>query len=141
VPPQAAPPDAAAPHAEVPQAALIKQAAPVNGNGHAPHPHDATDMNSGPRAGCTAPQLRRFIKSRPYVPMHELRRRFGINGAEDEVSALPIEDARVYVGLPERECRLLGELVRGGEVGYELSLDPRTPIVVGVYPMRPVPRA
>ena len=27
-------------------------------------------------AGCTAPQLRRFIKSRPYVPMHELRRRF-----------------------------------------------------------------
>ena len=47
----------------------------------------------------------------------------------------------MYVGLPERECRLLGELVRGGEVGYELSLDPRTPIVVGVYPMRPVPRA
>ena len=122
-------------------AAVTPQAAPVNGNGHAPHPHDATDMNGGQRAGCTAPQLRRFIKSRPYVPMHELRRRFGINGAEDEVSALPIEDASVYVGLPERECRLLGELVRGGEVGYELSLDPRTPIVVGVYPMRPVPRA
>ena len=126
--------------APVPHAA-VPHAAPVNGNGHAPHPHDATDMNGGQRAGCTAPQLRRFIKSRPYVPMHELRRRFGINGAEDEVSALPLEDARVYVGLPERECRLLGELVRGGEVGYELSLDPRTPIVVGVYPMRPVPRA
>ena len=123
------------------RSAPVPQAAPVNGNGHAPHPHDATDMNGGQRAGCTAPQLRRFIKSRPYVPMHELRRRFGINGAEDEVSALPIEDASVYVGLPERECRLLGELVRGGEVGYELSLDPRTPIVVGVYPMRPVPRA
>jgi hypothetical protein len=135
VPPQATLPNAAAPNAVVPQAA------PVNGNGHAPHTRDATDMNGGERAGCTAPQLRRFIKSRPYVPMHELRRRFGINGAEDEVSALPIEDASVYVGLPERECRLLGELVRGGEVGYELSLDPRTPIVVGVYPMRPVPRA
>jgi hypothetical protein len=141
-------PIAAAPHAAVPQATVNAQAAPVNpqaaqvnGNGHAPHPHDPTDMNGGQRAGCTAPQLRRFIKSRPYVPMHELRRRFGINGAEDEVSALPLEDARVYVGLPERECRLLGELVRGGEVGYELSLDPRTPIVVGVYPMRPVPRA
>ncbi len=146
----AAPPDAAAPHAPAPHAPAPHAPAPhtpvpqaahtVNGNGHAPHPHDATDMN-GQRAGCTAPQLRRFIKSRPYVPMHELRRRFGINGAEDEVSALPIEDASVYVGLPERECRLLGELVRGGEVGYELSLDPRTPIVVGVYPMRPVPRA
>jgi hypothetical protein len=112
-----------------------------NGNGHAPHTHENDDANGAARAGCTAPQLRRFIKSRPYVPMHELRRRFGINGAEDEVSPLPLDDARVYVGLPERECRLLGELVRGGEVGYELSLDPRTPIVVGVYPMRPVPRA
>ena len=140
-------PNAVAPHAAVPPAAVPPpapvnpQAVPVNGNGHPPHPHDVNGMNGEPRAGCTAPQLRRFIKSRPYVPMHELRRRFGINGAEDEVSALPLEDARVYVGLPERECRLLGELVRGGEVGYELSLDPRTPIVVGVYPMRPVPRA
>jgi hypothetical protein len=112
-----------------------------NGNGHVPHAHENGDANGAARSGCTAPQLRRFIKSRPYVPMHELRRRFGINGAEDEVSPLPIDEARVYVGLPERECRLLGELVRGGEVGYELSLDPRTPIVVGVYPMRPVPRA
>ena len=119
-------------------------AAPTNGrpawngaplvNGHEGH-------GDGGRAGCTAPQLRRFIKSRPYVPMHELRRRFGINGAEDDVTPLALDDGRVYVGLPERECRLLSELVRGGEVGYELSLDPRTPIVVGVYPMRPVPRA
>ena len=142
VAPSTAAQHAAGPPAAVPPAAPVNpQAVPVNGNGHAPHPHDANDMNGEQRAGCTAPQLRRFIKSRPYVPMHELRRRFGINGAEDEVSALPIEDASVYVGLPERECRLLGELVRGGEVGYELSLDPRTPIVVGVYPMRPVPRA
>ena len=134
-----------APNVVVPQPAVVPnaadpQAAPINGNGHAPQSHEAIDMSGGPRAGCTAPQLRRFIKSRPYVPMHELRRRFGINGADDEVSALPIDQASVYVGLPERECRLLGELVRGGEVGYELSLDPRTPIVVGVYPMRPVPR-
>jgi len=139
------------PNAVVPQPAVVPrpavvpnaadpQVAPINGNGHAPQSHEAIDMSGGPRAGCTAPQLRRFIKSRPYVPMHELRRRFGINGADDEVSALPIDQASVYVGLPERECRLLGELVRGGEVGYELSLDPRTPIVVGVYPMRPVPR-
>jgi hypothetical protein len=114
---------------------------PAGQNGHG-GPNGQNGQNGAERASpCTAPQLRRFIKSRPYVPMHELRRRFGINGAEDEVSALPIEDASVYVGLPERECRLLGELVRGGEVGYELSLDPRTPIVVGVYPMRPVPRA
>ena len=40
----------------------------------------------GTRSPCTAPQLRRFIKSRPYVPMHELRRRFAIDGGDDDVS-------------------------------------------------------
>ena len=99
------------------------------GNGHAERPN-----------GCTAPQLRRFIKSRPYVPMHELRRRFGIDGVEDDVTQVTLEGTNVYVGLPGREGALLGELLRGGEIGYELSLDPRSPIVVGVYPMRPVPR-
>jgi hypothetical protein len=93
-----------------------------------------------PSAGCTAPQLRRFIKSRPYVPMHELRRRFGINGADDDVTAVDLADGRVYVGLPAREGGLLGELLRAGDIGFELSLDPRSPIVVGLYPMRPVPR-
>lgn len=98
-------------------------------------------QNGAAPAGCTAPQLRRFIKSRPYVPMHELRRRFGINGVEDEVSAVDLPDCRIFVGLPQREGALLGELLRAGDVGYELSLDPRTPIVVGLYPMRPVPRS
>jgi hypothetical protein len=35
---------------------------------------------------------------------------------------------------------MLGELLRGGDVGYELSVDPDTPIVIGVFPMRPVAR-
>jgi hypothetical protein len=103
--------------------------------------------NGGPVMGmatdrpvCTAPQLRRFIKSRVYVPMHELRRRFGINGTEDDVTRIDVGGQRIYLGLPEVEGQLLAELMRGGDVGYELSLDPRTPIVVGVYPMRPVPR-
>jgi hypothetical protein len=98
--------------------------------------------NGGPmEAGCTAPQLRRFIKSRAYVPMHELRRRFNLNGSEDEVSQLDVDGSRIYVGLPVRESRLLSELMRQGDVGYELSVDPVSPIVIGVYPMRPVPRA
>jgi hypothetical protein len=90
---------------------------------------------------CTAPQLRRFIKSRPYVPMHELRRRFGIVGPDDDVTAVRLDPGLVYVGLPPREGSLLGELLRAGEIGYELSLDPRSPIVIGVYPMRPIPRS
>jgi len=94
------------------------------------------------RNGCTAPQLRRFIKSRAYVPMHELRRRFAIEGNDDDVTPVDMDPGtRVFVGLPNREGRLLGELLRSGDIGYELSFDPIAPIVVGVFPMRPVPRA
>jgi hypothetical protein len=91
--------------------------------------------------GCTAAQLRRFIKSRAYVPMHELRRRFEINGTEDDVTRVSTGAGHVYVGLPPREGQLLGELQRGGDIGYELSLDPISPIVIGVYPMRPISRS
>jgi hypothetical protein len=105
-------------------------------------PASAGGPNGAPlgSTGCTAPQLRRFIKSRPYVPMHELRRRFGINGPEDDVCAIDLGDRRLFVGLPPREGSLLGELLRGGDIGYELSLDPQVPVVVGLYPMRPVAR-
>ena len=101
----------------------------------------ANGEEAGAEHGATAPQLRRFIKSRAYVPMHELRRRFAINGDDDDVTVVDLDRQRVYVGLPEREGRLLGDLLRGGDIGYELSLDPISPIVVGVYPMRPVTRA
>jgi len=89
---------------------------------------------------CTQAQLRRFIKSRPYVPLHELRRRFGLNGADDDVSGVDVDGCRLFIGLPERETGLLGELLRQGDVGYELLLDPTSPIVIGVFPMRPVQR-
>lgn len=89
---------------------------------------------------CTTPQLRRFIKSRAYLPMHEIRRRFAIDGSDDDVTAVTVEGSRIFVGLPEGEGRMLGELLSGGEVGFELSHDPATPVVVGVFPMRPIPR-
>jgi hypothetical protein len=72
--------------------------------------------------------------------MHELRRRFLIEGGDDDVTGVEIDGSRLYVGLPEREGCLLGELLKGGDVGYELSHDPATPVVVGVFPMRPIPR-
>jgi hypothetical protein len=128
--PIAAPPAPAAPtNGHATNGALVP--APTNGHAHG--------RDERPNS-CTAPQLRRFIKSRPYVPMHELRRRFAIDGNDDDVTQVRLEDGHVYVGLPQREGSLLGELLRGGEIGYELSFDPRAPIVVGVYPMRPVPR-
>lgn len=113
------------------------QGAGLNGSGPDNHVPLATTGDPG----CTAPQLRRFIKSRAYVPMHELRRRFGIDGDDDDVTGVEIDrERRVFVGLPTREGRLLGELFRAGDVGYELSLDPISPIVVGVFPMRPIAR-
>ncbi len=127
----------------------------ANGSHPAPHPspvalaavHEPAGVAGppagfdGPRSTCTTAQLRRFIKSRPWVPMHELRRRFGIWGADDDVSPMRVGDTTLYIGLPAMESRMMAELLSGGDVGYELSLDPGAPIVVGVYPMRPVPRS
>ena len=92
------------------------------------------------KPACTLAQMRRFIKSRPYVPVHELRRRFLIEGNEDDVNAVVTERGVVYVGLPVSEARFLSDLIRAGEVGCELLLDPTSPAVVGVYAMRPVAR-
>ena len=95
------------------------------------------DVQRGP----TAAQFRRFIKSRPYVPLHELRRRFELNGDLDEVSPVNLDaHGAVFLGLPPRESEFIATLVRDGEIGVELSQDPDVPIVVGVFPMRPVTR-
>lgn len=90
--------------------------------------------------GCTQAQLRRFIKSRPYVPMHELRRRFELNGAADDVTSIPTPQGNIFVGLPSREAKFIAELVRNGDIGLELSHDPVVAIVIGIYAMRPVSR-
>ncbi|HET8776899.1 MAG TPA: hypothetical protein VFN76_04480 [Candidatus Limnocylindria bacterium] len=41
-----------------------------------------------------------------------------------------------YVGLPEREASKLQDLWQRDEVGVELSVEVRAPVIVGVYPMR-----
>jgi hypothetical protein len=120
-----------------PQNGAPQNGAPQNGAPQIGSPGPGPERNGQ----CTAPQLRRFIKSRPYVPMHELRRRFAIEGDDDDVTPVRLDPGWVFVGLPNREGSLLGDLLRAGEIGYELSLDPRTPIVIGVYPMRPIPRS
>ena len=117
---------------------------------HAPAPAAALEParqqpsqgdNGDYRTTCTQAQLRRFVKSRPWVPMHELRRRFAINGADDDVSPIRVGGHTLFIGLPPAEGRMMGELLNAGDVGCELSLDPVTPVVIGVYPMRPVPRS
>jgi hypothetical protein len=99
------------------------------------------DASDAAAAACTQAQLRRFIKSRSYVPIHELRRRFALVGEDDDVTGFVAAGRQVFVGLPAREARMLGELVFQGDVGYELLLDPASPLIVGVFPVRPVQRS
>ncbi len=101
----------------------------------------AATTDTPEHTGPTQAQLRRFIKSRPYVPLHELRRRFELSGDLDEVCAIDDPQAgRVFIGVPPREAGVIEALCRDGEVGLELSRDPGVPIVVGVFAMRPVSR-
>ena len=54
----------------------------ADGRGAMPRPRRShwspTTGRPAPVSGCTPAQLRRFIKSRAYLPVHEIRRRFGI---------------------------------------------------------------
>jgi hypothetical protein len=79
--------------------------------------------------------LRRFITSRPYVTVAELRRRFGLDDP-DGIGHLERNGTRAWIGLPEREAAKVQDLWQRDEVGLELSVEVRAPVVVGIYPMR-----
>jgi len=79
--------------------------------------------------------LRRFVTSRPYVPVAELRRRFGLD-EPDAMARISRNGTAAYIGIPPREAGKLEELWVRDELGVELSVDVRAPVVVGVYPMR-----
>ena len=70
-----------------------------------------------------------------------MRRRFELNGDLDDVYAVDVPDGQIFVGLPRREAEFLAALVRDGDIGVELCKDPAVPIVVGVFPMKPVTRS
>jgi hypothetical protein len=79
--------------------------------------------------------LRRFITSRPYVTIAELRRRFGLDDP-DGIGHLERNGTRAWIGLPEREAAKIQDLWQRDEVGLELSVEVHAPVVVGIYPMR-----
>jgi hypothetical protein len=79
--------------------------------------------------------LRRFISSRPYVTVAELRRRFGLDDP-DAMTHVQRNGTSAWIGLPEREAAKLQDLWLRDELGLELSVEVRAPVVVGIYPMR-----
>jgi hypothetical protein len=78
--------------------------------------------------------LRRYLTSRPYISVADIRRRFGLES--DAMSVVTRNGTTAYIGLPEREATKLQDLWQRGEVGVELSVEVKAPVVVGVYPMR-----
>ena len=79
--------------------------------------------------------LRRFVSSRPYVPVAELRRRFGLD-EPDAMVRISRNGTSAFIGLPAREATKLEELWVRDELGVEISVDVHAPVVIGVYPMR-----
>lgn len=79
--------------------------------------------------------LRRFITSRPYVTIAELRRRFGLD-EPDAMTHLQRNGTSAWIGLPDREATKLEDLWHRDELGLQLSVEVRAPVVVGIYPMR-----
>jgi hypothetical protein len=99
---------------------------------------DSADNGLPDVSGSTRPStssLRRFISSRPYVAIAELRRRFVLDDP-DAVSRIERDGTVAWIGLPEREAAKLQDLWRRDEIGLEMSVEVRAPAVVGVYPMR-----
>jgi hypothetical protein len=81
----------------------------------------------------TAAQIRRIAKARPYVPIHELRRTYGLPGDEDLTVKIATPDGDAWVGLPEREAKLIEGLVHQGEIGLIFHEMPRARVVLGIY--------
>jgi hypothetical protein len=78
--------------------------------------------------------LRRYLTSRPYIAIPEIRRRFALD--PEAMSVISRNGTTAYVGLPEREATKLEDLWQRDELGVELSHEVRAPVIVGVYPMR-----
>jgi len=78
--------------------------------------------------------LRRYLTSRPYLSIADIRRRFGLD--PDSMSLVSRNGTTAYIGLPEREATKLQDLWQRDEVGVEFSVEVKAPVVVGVYPMR-----
>jgi hypothetical protein len=78
--------------------------------------------------------LRRYLTSRPYVPVADVRRRFGLD--PDAMSVVSRNGTTAFVGLPDREAAKLQDLWQRDEIGVELSVEVHAPVVIGIYPLR-----
>jgi len=74
-----------------------------------------------------------YIRSKSYVPIPELRRRFEIT--PDDMATIQDDGGKMYIGLPQDVADVVANLRRQQKIGLECSVDFSTPIVIGVYPL------
>ena len=75
-----------------------------------------------------------FISSRSYVPMADIRRRFGL---QTETGTFLFDDeGSVHIGLPRQAAETLLDLKRKQKVDFQYDLEYATRIAVGAYPIR-----
>ncbi len=91
-------------------------------------PRKAKRINSG--------KLFWYVRSKSYVPIPELRRRFEIG--PDEMGVVQDEGQTMYVGLPQDVADVVTNLRRQQKIGLECSADFTMPVIVGIYPLNPV---
>jgi len=88
-------------------------------------PQKAKRVNSG--------KLFWYIRSKSYVPIPELRRRFEI--AADDMGTIQDDDQKLYIGLPQEVADVVANLRRQQKIGLECSVDFKAPVVIGIYPL------
>jgi hypothetical protein len=88
-------------------------------------PRKAKRVNSG--------KLFWYIRSKSYVPIPELRRRFEIS--PDDMATIEDGGHNVYIGLPQDVADVVANLRRQQKIGLECSADFTVPVVIGVYPL------
>lgn len=97
-------------------------------------------MTDGPVASpqqqvrqATPAQVRRIAKARPYVPLHDLRRTYGLPGDEEITTRIETPEGAAWIGLPEREARIIESLVREGEIALIFADSSRARVVLGLH--------
>ena len=74
-----------------------------------------------------------YIRSKSYVPIPELRRRFEVSS--EEMSTIQDDGTKVFVGLPQDLADAVATLRRQNKIGLEVAPEFSAPVVVGIYPL------
>ena len=77
-------------------------------------------------------RILRYVRSRSFMPISELRRYFAIES--DEGAVLEDERGKIYVGLPKEVGRTILTLAAEGKIGLEFSAEFDVRVLIGVYP-------